>query len=254
MNLEKDIQELLDAKVITADTAKKMQVYYEQKENGSNSRLFLVFGIIGAVLVGLGLILIVAHNWDNFDRTVKTALSFTPLFLGQLACVFALLKKSRETAWREGSATFLFLAIGANIALIGQVYNIPGSLSSYLEIWMLLGLPLIYLMRSSVASYAYLIGITYYIIEVGYWSHNLSTYSYWLFLLGALPHYYYLLKNKRQSNFLAFHNWLIPLSLVVALGTVGRSEDWLLLAYFSLFGVFYILGNLMFSGQWQVCK
>ena len=133
------------------------------------NRLFIVFGIFGAILVGLGIILLVAHNWDDLSRTTKSFFAFLPLVVGQILCGFVLIKKTDSVAWRESATAFLFFSVGACISLITQIYNIPGNLSSFLLTWMLLCLPLVYLMRSSITSLLYLTGITYYAVETSYW-------------------------------------------------------------------------------------
>jgi uncharacterized membrane protein len=150
------------------------------------------------------------------------------------------------------STTFLFFAVGSSISLVSQIYNIPGELDSFLLLWMLLCLPLIYVMRSSIASLLYLIGITTYACEVSYWAHaSQESYLYWLLLLAALPHYYLLYRNKPKSNFMFFHNWFVPLSLIITLGTVADAKDELMfVAYFSLFGLFTLVGDTsIFAGQ-----
>lgn len=251
MNLNKELPELLDAGVISKDVADRIQDYYENKQRLSTNRLFIVFGILGAILVGLGIILIVAHNWDELSRSVKTLFAFLPLLLGQALCGYALIRKSDSVAWRESAAAFLFFAVGASISLVSQIYNIPGNLSSFLLTWMLLCVPLIYVMRSSVVSLLYLTGITYYACETGYWSYPASeTYSYWLLLLLALPHYFLLNRDKPQGNFTVFHHWLVPLSVIIVLGTVAvRTDELMFIAYFSLFGILQLLGERDFFRQ-----
>lgn len=245
MSILKEIPELVNAGVISQDTADKIRDYYRKKEGKSQNRLIVVFGILGAILVGLGIILIIAHNWDELPRMTKTFLAFLPLIAGQALCGFTLVRKQESIAWRESCSIILFFAVGAAISLVSQIYNIPGNLSSFLLIWMLLCLPLIYLMKSSVTSLLYLIGITCYACETGYWSHPSDMpYTFWLLLIAALPHYYLLFTKKPESNFMLFHNWLIPLSVTIALGTVANQmEELMFIAYFSLFGLFYLLGN-----------
>lgn len=245
MSINRDIPELLKAGVITPDLAESIQSYYKTKNRTSNNRLFVVFGIFGAILVGLGIILIVAHNWDELSRTTKTLLSFFPLIFGQAICGFSIIYKHENVAWRESGATFLFFSVGASISLISQVYNIPGSLGSFLLTWMLLSLPLIYVMKSSFTSLLYLVGITYYAAEIGYWTYPSSeSYLYWFLLLLALPHYFHLYNLRPKSNFMVFHNWLIPLSVAIILGTVAhRTTELMFIAYFSLFGLFYSIGE-----------
>lgn len=248
MNIKKEIPELLESEIITQEIADRILEYYQNKIKQSPNRLLIVFGILGAVLTGLGIILILAHNWDDFSRITKTSFAFIPLLIGQVICGFTLLKRQDSVLWRESGTTFLFFAVGASISLISQIYNMPGNLSSFLLIWMLLVLPMIYVMRSSFTSLLYLIGITYYATETSYWTYPSSeSYIYWMLLLGALPHYYLLYKKKPHSNFMTFHNWFIPLSVIITLGTLAnRAEELMAIAYFSLFGLFYLIGKFSF--------
>lgn len=246
MGLQKDIQDLLQAGVISDDVADKIRDHYAKKKSPLTNRLFIVFGILGATLIGLGIILIIAHNWDELSRSTKTIFAFVPLLIGQLLCGFTLVKKQESVAWRESSTAFLFFSVGASISLVSQIYNIPGNLSSYLLTWMLLCLPLVYVMRSSIASLFYIIGITAYACEASYWSFPSSqSYMYWLLLVSILPYYYMLYIKKPESNFMTFHNWLIPLSVVITLGTLAKNNgEFMFIAYTSLFAVLYLLGNL----------
>jgi len=248
MSILNDLQELESAGVISKDTSTRIESYYKNKKDPSTNKLFVVFGILGAILVGLGTILIIAHNWDELSRGLKTGAAFLPLLIGQALCSFTLLKKHQNIAWKEGSAVFLFFAVGASIALISQIYNIPGNLSSYLLTWMLLMLPLVYVMKSSMVSLLYIIGTTYFASETGYWDYPTEIpYVYWLMIAVIVPHYYLLLKKSPNSNFLRFHNWFVALSLTVVLGTFSKQMDELMfLAYASLFGLFYLFGTSKF--------
>jgi uncharacterized membrane protein len=248
MKILKEIPELLDAGIISQDTADKINDYYEMKGRQSPNRLFLVFGILGAILVGLGVILIIAHNWDELTRLTKTIISFLPVLTGQLLCGYTLFRKADNQVWKESSTAFLFLAIGGTISLVSQVYHIPGNLGSFLFTWMLIGLPLVYVMNSSVASMFYLSGITWYACETGYWTYPASEpYFFWLLLILALPHYFLLYRRNLGGNFFTFHNWLIPLSVIITLGTLAETnENLMFISYISLFGLLFMVGNLNF--------
>lgn len=245
MSINKDLPELLKAKIITSETAEQIQEYYKRKNGSLSNRLFVVFGILGSILIGLGIILIIAHNWDELSRSTKTFFAFLPLVVGQVLCGFVLLKKLNNTAWRESATVFLFFAMGACIALVGQIYHIPGNLSSFLLMWMLLCLPLIYIMKSATAALLCLMGITYYAVETSYFAYPVSqSYLYWGLLIAVFPHYYFLFRNHSKSNFLTVENWLIPISITIVLGSLSASAGELMfVAYFSLFGLFYIIGN-----------
>jgi len=241
----KDLQELVKADVISQNTADKISDFYRKKGEDSTNRLFIVFGILGAILVGLGIIMIIAHNWDELSKSTKTFFAFLPLVVGQILCGFTLIKKQESIAWRESSGAFLFFSVGASISLVSQIYNIPGNLGSFLLTWMLLCLPLIYVMNSSIVSLLYIVGITFYAGETSYWSQPQSVaYFYWLLLLGALPHYGLLFKKNPESNFTIFHHWLVPISVIISLGSVAdKTGSLMYIAYFSLFGLLYLVGN-----------
>jgi uncharacterized membrane protein len=251
MSILKDLPNLVKADIITEETADDIKNYYKNKGSSSTNRLFVVFGILGAILVGLGVILIIAHNWDELSKNTKTFFAFLPLVAAQIICGYVLIKKQDSVAWRESGSTLLFFGVGASISLVSQIYNISGDLSSFLLTWMLICLPIAYIMRSSVASLLFLMGITYYACETSYWSYPSSeSYLYWLLLLAILPFYYLLYKKSPKSNFMVFHNWLVPLSLTIVLGTLANTaEELMFIGYFSLFGLFYIIGNLDFFSQ-----
>ncbi len=250
-HLDKELELLEKEGVISTETAGNIRAYYQSKSENPHTKLFVVFAILGAILVGLGIILIIAHNWDELSRPVKVFFAFLPLVVGQLFCAYSLLKKSDSPAWKEGSTAFLFFAVGASISLISQVYNIHGDLSTFLFTWMLLCCPLIYVMNSSMASLLYIVGITYYVVESHtYWSvfrHVENSYHYWWLLLLMLPHYFFIYKRNPDSNSMIFHNWVIPLSLIFALATLEKGNGTLLsMAYMSMFGLFYLIGDSTF--------
>jgi uncharacterized membrane protein len=250
MNLQKDLSELIQAGILSDSKASEIRTFYRNKKNNSPNKLLMVFGVLGATLIGMGIILILAHNWDELARSTKTTLAFLPLIIGQIACGFTLLKKPESQTWRESSSVFLFFAIGASISLVGQIYNIPGNLASFLLVWALLSLPLVYIMKSSMISILYLAGITWYACEVGYWGvfwrkRPFANYYYWGLLLLIVPYYYSLIKNSPKSNALTFLHWIVPISIVIAFGTTSKGNGYFTtLAYFCLFNFFYLLGNL----------
>lgn len=251
MNLSKDTQELLDAGVINIETADKIREYYKERNNQSGNRMLIVFGVLGAILTGLGVILILAHNWDELGRMTKTIFAFLPLLIGQGFCLFALLKKADSTAWKESTSAFLIFAIGASISLISQIYNIPGGSGTFLLSWVLLSLPLVYIMKSSISSILYIIGITNYACEMGYWSYPpKESLLFWLLLALVLPHYYYLYRDRPRSNFINFHHWLIPAAITIVLGTVIKDHAiFMLISYISLFGLFYSIGTFAYFNK-----
>ncbi len=243
----KELPDLIHAQVITEETAERIKVYYDNQPNQSSNRLFIVFGILGALLIGMGIVLIVAHNWDSLHKVVKLAIGFIPLFVGQSFAAFVILRKAEETAWREGTAAFLVFAIAISISIVSQVYNIAGDLGGFLFIWMILSLPVVYVLRSSVASLLFILGITWYACEVGYFQYPQGDAPYyWVFLLLILPFYYLeFIRKNHKNNFFYFHSWFLAMSVTICLGLFIETEEQLIMiAYMSLFSAFVTMGQL----------
>ena len=131
-SLLKNLEELVQDEVITSETADKITKWYADQHPPREARLLAIFGVIGAILIGLGLILIVAHNWDAFPRGVKTVWAFVPLILGLAGSAYTLLKRPESVAMRESSGSFTILAVGVAISLVSQIYNIEGDLAGFL--------------------------------------------------------------------------------------------------------------------------
>lgn len=244
----KELPELVEQNVISKEVATKIEHYYLDKQSESPNRLVSVFGVLGALLIGLGIILILAHNWDSFNRTIKTIFAFLPLVIGQLFAGYTIAKK-KSKAWRESTGTFLFCAIGSSISLVSQIYNIPGNLGDFILTWTLLALPVIYLLRSNVLAILCLTSVTYYAVEVGYayYDNEQTPWLYLLVLAAMIPHYLKLLKAQAEANITSIFNWLYPLSLIIVIGSFVKSNEELgFLIYLLLFSLYYGIGKIPF--------
>lgn len=243
----KEIPELVREGIITEEAAQKITAYYTSHSSQSGNRLFIVFGILGALLVGMGIVLIIAHNWDTLPKAGKLFIGLFPMILGQALAGYLIVKKTESRTWREGSATFLFFAVAVSISIVSQVYNIEGNLGGFLLIWMALCLPIVYVLRSSMASLLFISGITWYACEVGYFSYpHSSAWMYWLLLALILPFYYFeFFRSNNKSNFFYFHSWLLCLSVTITLGVFTSSdEELIMIAYMSLFSAFIIISEM----------
>lgn len=254
--IQNNLQELLQAEVITPDVASAINAFYKKKAKSTPNRLFSIFGVLGSLLIGLGIILILAHNWDNFSRATKTIWAFVPLVIGQFFAGIALFKKL-GAAWRETAATFLFFAVGTSISLVSQIYNIPGSMSSFILTWIVLTAPIIYLLRSHTAAILHLVYATFYTCNVGYFESFLSASNsipwYYLVMITFVIPFYLKQIAKDDSNSTVIYHWLIPLSVLITSGAfVAGNRNIGFLIYLGLFGLYYNLGKLPFFEQKQL--
>ncbi|MCK9411734.1 MAG: DUF2157 domain-containing protein [Prolixibacteraceae bacterium] len=248
MNILHDLHELVGANVITSETAHQISDYYKKRQTnspGGKNKQLLLFGILGAFLVGIGLLFIVANKWEELPRSVKTACAFLLLIVPQLLCVYAMYKKADKVVWLESTALILFFAVCANISLVSQIYHINGDASTFIFTWMMLTVPLVYIMNSSAVSIGYLIGILSYSFAVRFDGNALlGDHLTWLLFLVPIPHYFRLIRSSSESPLTKLLHWVIPGVLTLNLGTVVTNFGELMPpVYFTLFGIFYFIGS-----------
>ena len=245
MSLIKDLPELVSAKIITGETAQQISDYYKRKQVSSPNRQLLIFGILGALLVGTGLMFIVANQWDELPRWVQTMCAFLLLIIPQVLCGYVILKIPEKIVWRESTALILFFGVGASISLVSQIYHINGEMSSFMLTWTLLTVPLIYLLNSSAVSLAYLFSIMVYALSARHsGTSQMDDYLFWLLFLIPLPRYLQQVSKSSENILLILHHWMIPLVLTQTLGTLAHGSKMLMYPnYVTMFGIFYFIGN-----------
>jgi uncharacterized membrane protein len=112
--------------IIAPDQGRAIIDSYEMPDTSraAHGRLVTILAILGSVLVGLGVILFFASNWQEISREVKLALMLvavpTAYGIGYWLRYF-------RGYQRVGTATLFLAAIvyGAAIQLAAQAYNIP---------------------------------------------------------------------------------------------------------------------------------
>lgn len=239
-----ELPKLVAADVLQEADTGRIRAHYGAVKTVSPARIALTLcSIFGAMLIGAGIILVLAYNWDALGRPARAFLSFLPLLAGQALVGWTLLRKQDSAAWREGSSAFLALSIGASIALIGQTYHIPGNAANFLLTWVLLGLPIVYLCSSTLAAVLYMIGVTAWTAAAqDIHGHALW---YWPLLAGVLPFVWQQHQHHREAPRTGLLIWVLCLSLCIGMGAaVERVLPglWIIL-YTSLFAVYCLAGR-----------
>lgn len=148
------------AGVIDAETRARL-VAYEQA-HARPLALWAVYGI-GALAIGLGLISVVAANWDDIPGQIRLAVHLI-LIVGVIAAL-ALREKSLAEASPWAIEAILFVAALLGLTFfghIGQVYQTGSPLWQPIAIWLALFAPLILLMGRSWLTAALLFGFFAY--------------------------------------------------------------------------------------------
>ncbi len=217
-----ELKALIEAGIIDENKAKQIASFLETRGAEKPSRIFLVFAIIGAILIGVGIFSIMAFNWSSFSLTSKTIVAFTPLLIAQGLCIYTLAKKENNALWYESVGTILIFAFGGALILISELYTTTVQGDQFILVWILLSIPIIYLLQSSMASILSIIGITFYAVNTNsFASSNLqiSSYLFIPFLLSITPFYYALLKQKSAANFTLIHGVVFWNCLLICLTT-----------------------------------
>ncbi len=246
--LYEELPDLVEKGVLPHESALRIREHYgDIKERGGRQIAIIVFGILAALLIGSGTILLFAHNWDDFTRPLKVVLSLVPLIVGQILAGSTIWRSYESIAWREGSSTFLMIAIGACIALISQTYHIPGNFGSFMLTWMLLAIPLVYLLNATAPLILYLAGITCW---VGYarFSDEYPIF-YWLLAVLIIPYLWRAIKEDRYGIRPVLIMWIFSISLCIATGfSLGKLDFSLCIINYSfLLSIMYFIGILWFD-------
>ena len=65
--------------LITPEAARVLRGRLEARVGSSLGLGALMLGSVGALMVGVGLIVLISHNWDEFSRIQRLACAFFPL-------------------------------------------------------------------------------------------------------------------------------------------------------------------------------
>lgn len=253
--LYQELPDLVAKGILTKEAADKLQQHYgEAKSVSKTTAMLIILGTLGSLLIGLGIILLLAHNWDQFSRFTRAVLSFMPLVLGQCLALWVLKNKPQSGAFKEGSATFLSLMVGASISLISQTYNIPGDADTFILTWMLLIIPITYLMQASLPAAIYLIGVTIWSGIHG--SDPVKAVLFWPLAALAVPHFVWALRQEIYALRTAILSFIMVICVSFAAGfSLGKtwSGSWIIV-FPSLYSIFYFLGCLevnRMTTNWQ---
>jgi uncharacterized membrane protein len=143
------IEQWLKEGTITKEQAQKMLADTSQyKKEQSSNKLIIALSTIGAILLGIGVILFIASNWQQMPNIVKVL-----ILLGSTAGSYYggyVLKYQRKTLVKVG-ASLIFLGallFGATIFLIAQMYHINANSHTLILIWLIGIIPLVYALKT----------------------------------------------------------------------------------------------------------
>ena len=217
--------------LINAETADMLKGRYAPKKN--ISLLIALFSIIGSLLIGAGVILILARNWYFLPLFLRVALAFLPLLVSQGLAVYVVKRKYDSPAWRESAAILVMASVFAAVAIVGQVFHLPSDYAVYVLTCGLLSLPMIYILSAAAPLIVY-----YWAIMSWAVLEQVAGGEIILIVLFAAVAAFVFINKKQESARLSYMIWLTlaaGFAAVLILGIMLDSSLLLIvLCYFAL--------------------
>ncbi len=204
----------------------------------------IILACLGSALLLGGLILVLAHNWDELDRPLRALISVLPLLCTVVLGFWALRKKPDSLALSESLALASSLALALAISLVAQTYQISGDLPRFLLTWAVFTLGISYLLGSG-------LGLVLFHVLASAWAWNMHDDRFmlpgYLLLVGAsLPFFLRRVWGTRRASTCA----LLPLPLVACLSITLSAPlrhlnggGWHLAAFASWFALIYLIAD-----------
>lgn len=144
-SIKLDLDKIVQAWIITEE--KKAEILDWHKANTRREGIWEFVQILAsfwAIIIGLGVILLIAANWDDMADMTKTMIMvLTTLSIYAIGYYWTY----KNTNYPKTGESLIFLwsiLYGASIFLIGQIYNLWWTFSDALLIWAIWIIPLAY--------------------------------------------------------------------------------------------------------------
>jgi len=151
--LKKELPKWVEAGLVSPDKAPL--ILQHVAASSPRHSLTMMFGILGAILLAVGVITFFAANWQAMPKVTKLAVLFGGMWIAFGVSGWA---RVGERGWLAEAMLLLgVLLFGANIMLIAQIYHIEAHYPDGVMTWALGGLLAAWLLRSPAAFVAALL-------------------------------------------------------------------------------------------------
>lgn len=108
----------------------------EDKKEEAQKRVIRIIVVIGAILIGAGIFLFIASNWDKMDKWLKIVIIVMSMIISYSAGWY--LREVKKLI-KTGTALILLGAIiyGAGIFLVAQIFHIRANWPDGFILWMI---------------------------------------------------------------------------------------------------------------------
>lgn len=144
--LRKEVDRWVHEGIIGPEEGGKIKLKYPLEEEISWSRV--IFSSIGAILIGLGVILFFAYNWDKMHKYFKLTVVFSSILIFHGLGWYFSREGSRNRVIGEALHLLGTMLFGAGIWLVAQIYHIEEHFPNAFLIWAIGALSLAWLLPS----------------------------------------------------------------------------------------------------------
>lgn len=182
LSLKKELEFWKVEGIVSEEQAEKIKERYgllEIQAKGIPSKLITAISIIGALLVGAGVILFISSNWQAIPKPIRLAMIFGIILAVNHFGYY--LKYTKGNYPKTGSALLLLgsLLFGGGIWLVAQTYHITSRYHSGILFWSL-----------GIVSISWLLSLkTILVLSSGL----LTLWTIWLSIDFSIPNYLYLI-------------------------------------------------------------
>lgn len=172
----------------------KRQVGTEVDTERQNFKIRIILSVVGAVFIGIGLVLIFVNFWRTFPFSVRAVFSVLPLLVGQAFAAYVFFKRSKDISWRECAAMLWCIGIVSTVALLNDVFSLHFGFSNCMFLDIVFCLPVFFILQT-------VSPLIFYFGMVASWSSDHNILLALLLLLGGLLFPAMLRRNKADVRY-----------------------------------------------------
>ncbi len=166
--LEKKLQDWVSLEIISRDQARS--ILQHEEKTSSSSWIVYSFLILGAFTIGIGVISLIAANWQSISDVVKLGTDFF-LLCGNAFWIYKSWDSGRRILLEVLLVLYLILCL-ASIGLISQIYHTGGKIYEALLLWSMITLGMALISKRSFSSFlwvsGFLIGLSTMLIDASF--------------------------------------------------------------------------------------
>ncbi|MCQ2579185.1 MAG: DUF2157 domain-containing protein [Treponemataceae bacterium] len=191
------------------NTAPVSPLVSKQKKEKKKINFQMILSIISSLLIGGGIISLIAYNWNDIPRFAKSIAAFVICIMAPV--LYVVLTKLRRTEFEQKSKEFFAilwnLLFGGSIAFISQTYRMASNPVAFFIAWLFISIGITYALKSYCSFCFSLLLTVIYCIYSQQFTCNVAV----LFYPAMFLNYFFARKNKK-----CFYIWLIELISLIS--------------------------------------